>query len=49
MAEIKVDEEFDKIVQTDLKISDAFILLGYKTREMNPERRKEAFAKKANQ
>lgn len=51
MPEIRADEDFERIIQTDvkMKISDAFIMLGYKTKRIESEKRKEIFKKKANQ
>ena len=47
----KVDDQFDMIVQKDIKekIALAFIDLTYKTRQMEPERQKEFIKEKANQ
>jgi hypothetical protein len=47
----KIDDQFDMIVQKDIKekIALAFIDLTYKTRQMEPERQKKFIKEKANQ
>ncbi len=47
----KVDEEFDRIVHKDIKekIAVAFVDIGYNTRLLNEEQRRELLQKKANQ
>lgn len=47
----KVDEEFDRVVHKDIKekIAVAFVDIGYNTRLLNEEQRRELLQKKANQ
>ena len=51
MALVETDNDFEKIVQLNVKreLADAFISLGYSTRDLGVDYRKEIFETKANQ